>query len=69
MSLWGECAYAFDADGLRIESNEEPIIVLFAGVLVSHYSGNAPVFSFFVVSFDGVDMPCGSCLMGAWTRR
>ncbi|KAM0867488.1 hypothetical protein ACQ4PT_041967 [Festuca glaucescens] len=39
VTLWGEEADLFDADGLMEASNEDPVIVLFVGMTVSQYSG------------------------------
>ncbi|XP_071677773.1 uncharacterized protein [Lolium perenne] len=39
VTLCGEHADLFDADGLIEASDEEPIIILFVGMTVSHCSG------------------------------
>ncbi|XP_051187418.1 uncharacterized protein [Lolium perenne] len=39
VTLWGEQADLFDADGFLEASSEEPVIVLFVGMTVSQYSG------------------------------
>jgi hypothetical protein len=40
VTLWGEQADLFDADGFLEASSEEPVIVLFVGMTVSQYSGD-----------------------------
>ena len=39
VTLWGQLANNFDAEGLQEASSEEPIIVLFIGMTVSQFSG------------------------------
>ncbi|KAM0827236.1 hypothetical protein ACQ4PT_068326 [Festuca glaucescens] len=39
VTLWGEQADLFDADGFMEASSEEHVIVLFVGMIVSQYSG------------------------------
>ncbi|KAM0858332.1 hypothetical protein ACQ4PT_047887 [Festuca glaucescens] len=40
VTLWGEQADLFDADGLMEASAQEPVIILFVGMTVSQYPGN-----------------------------